>query len=165
MNNRTRSFIILLICISFLGLAGCGNRLKQGEAVVTVTGKIGNTNRGDSYILHQLDFATHSNTASYNDPWIKDNVTYKGLLLKDILEIVKAKPDATEMVFENTNGQTYTVSIGDAKGWDIMLARWANDQLLFQDNGYPSKLVFPEAAKEEYPAEMWAWWVNAIEIK
>ncbi len=132
---------------------------------MTVTGKIGNTNRGDSFILHQLDFATHSNTASYSDPWIKENITYKGILLKDILTIVKADPDATDMVFTNANGQTYTVSIGDAKGWDIMLARWANSQLLIQDNGYPSKLVFPESAKDEYGADKWAWWVNAIEIK
>ncbi len=133
--------------------------------MVTVTGKIENTNRGDSYILHQLDFATKATTASYSDPWIKDTIVYKGLLLKDILKIVKPDSGATEMVFKNTNGQTYTVSIGDAQSWDIMLARWANDQLLFQDNGYPSKLVFPEVAKEEYGADKWAWWVNAIEIK
>jgi DMSO/TMAO reductase YedYZ molybdopterin-dependent catalytic subunit len=161
--NHLIIFAIIITIIS-LGLPGCSKRPKQGEAVVTVTGKIGNTNRGDSYILHQLDFASNATAASYNDPWIKDTIVYKGLLLKDILEIVKPDSSATEMVFKNTNGQTYTVSIGDA-GWDIMLARWANDQLLFQDNGYPSKLVFPEAAKEEYPAEMWAWWVNAIEIK
>ena len=151
--------------IATLVLTGCGKRLKQGEAVVTVTGKIGETNKGDAYVLHQLDFDTHSVTAGYNDPWIKDTVTYKGLLLKDILSIVKASPEAKEMVFKNMNGQTYTISLGDAVGWEIMLARWANNQLLFQDNGYPSKLVFPEAAKEEYGADMWAWWVNAIEIK
>ncbi|NTW09646.1 MAG: molybdopterin-dependent oxidoreductase [Anaerolineaceae bacterium] len=157
-------FAIIFMILS-LGLAGCSKRPKQGEAVVTVTGKIGNTNRGDSYILHQLDFATNATTASYSDPWIKDTIVYKGLLLKDILKIVKPDSGATEMVFKNTNAQTYSVSIGDAQSWDIMLARWANDQLLFQDNGYPSKLVFPEAAKEEYPAEMWAWWVNSIEIR
>jgi hypothetical protein len=165
MKNRIQFFIVLVIAVTSLGLGGCGNRLKQGEAVVTITGKIGNTNRGKSYVLHQLDFTTHSNTASFNDPWIKDNVTFKGILLKDILDIVKPSSDATEMVFKNTLGQTYSVSIGDANGWDIMLARWANDKLLIQDNGYPSKLVFPEAAKDEYGADMWAWWVNEIEIK
>jgi len=112
-----------------------------------------------------LDFDQRSEAASYSDPWIKDSINYKGLLLKDILNIVKASPDAREMIFKNTNGQTYTISIGDVKGWNIMLARWAENELLFQENGYPSKLVFPEAAKDEYGADMWAWWVNAIEIK
>jgi DMSO/TMAO reductase YedYZ molybdopterin-dependent catalytic subunit len=164
--KRNYLFILAIIFIILsLGLVGCSKRPKQGEAVVTVTGKIGNTNRGDSYILHQLDFATNATTASYSDPWIKDTIAYKGLLLKDILKIIKPDSGATEMVFKNTNGQTFTISIGDARGWDIMLARWANDQLLFQDNGYPSKLVFPEAAKEEYGADMWAWWVNSIEIR
>jgi hypothetical protein len=147
-------FSILLIVI-----AGCGKRPKQGEAVVTVSGKIGETNKGDTYILHQLE------VASYSDPWIKDSINYKGLILKDILDIVKASPDAREMIFKNTNGQTYSISIGDVKGWNIMLARWAENELLFQENGYPSKLVFPEAAKDEYGADMWAWWVNEIEIK
>ena len=162
---RKSTRFLLVFTILLIILAGCGKRPKQGEAVVTVSGKIGETNKGDTYILHQLDFDQRSEAASYSDPWIKDSINYKGLLLKDILNIVKASPDAREMIFKNTNGQTYTISIGDVKGWNIMLARWAENELLFQENGYPSKLVFPEAAKDEYGADMWAWWVNAIEIK
>ena len=162
---RISTRILIVFFILLIILVGCGKRVKQGEAVVTVTGKIGETNKGDTYILHQLDFDQHSEAASYSDPWIKDSVNYKGLLLKDILEIVKADPDARDMIFKNTNGQTFTISIGDAKGWDIMLARWAENELLFQENGYPSKLVFPEGAKDEYGPEMWAWWVNSLEIK
>lgn len=155
----------ILILLFSLFLVGCGKIQNQGEAVVTVSGKIRVKNKGDTYVLHQRDFDTRSKSESYNDPWVKQTLRFKGLLLSDILDIVKPDPDARKMVFKTTNGQTYTVSIGDAGGWPIMLARWENDQILIQNNGYPSKLVFPDAAKDEYGADMWAWWVNAIEIK
>jgi hypothetical protein len=162
--NRNLRLLLMSVFIMVL-LAGCGKYLRQGEAVVTITGKITEKNKGDAYILHQLDFDTGSVVGAYNDPWIKDTVSYKGLLLKDILNLVKPSPGASKMVFTNTNGQTYSVNIGDTNNWDIMLARWEEKDKLVQATGYPSKLVFPDAAKNEYGPEMWGWWVNAIEIK
>jgi hypothetical protein len=163
LQNHWRVTIASLIFL--VVLASCGNFLRQGEAVVTVTGKITETNKGDSYVLHQLDFDNGSVVGAYNDPWIKDTISYKGLLLKDILNIVKPVPGAKEMIFKNVNGQTYSVSIGDASNWDIMLARWEEKDKLVQATGYPTKLVFPDSAKDEYGPEMWGWWINSIEIK
>ncbi len=48
-----------------------------------------------SYVLDQAAFDAKAVELTYNDPWMGDGLKYKGILLKDLIDLVKPAADAT----------------------------------------------------------------------
>ncbi len=156
-------YLMLVLVLIASVLASCAP--KPGDALVTVSGKITKTNSGDTYVLDQATFDSKSAESTYNDPWMGDGLKYKGLMLKDLLEMIKPADDATTITLIGTDGKGFDVAIADAQKYDIMLAHWVDGNLLTEENGGPVKIAYPDDAKGTYADEQWAWWIVKIEIK
>ena len=147
-------------------LVGCGGgNAEVGEALITVKGDIGKTNSGDNYILDQAAFDELSTELVYNDPWMGDGLAYKGILLKDLIDLVKPGDDVTIVSLVATDGKAFDIALADAEMYDIILAHWVDGNLLDEGNGGPVKVAYPDDAKATYPDENWAWWVVTVNFK
>ena len=160
-----RKNIIIVVALAILAtiLVSCSTPL--GDALVTATGDIKKTNSDDTYVLDQTAFDERSVELTYNDPWMGDGLKYKGILLKDLIELVKPGDDVTTVTLVCTDGNGYDIALADAEMYDIMLARWVDGELLDEGIGGPVKVAYPDDAKETYPDENWAWWVVEVEFK
>jgi hypothetical protein len=159
-------YIVVAIAVFATLLVGCGGGGGAvGTALVTVKGDIGKTNSGSTYVLDQAAFDSKSVELTYNDPWMGDGLKYKGILLKDLIDLVKPGGDVATVALICTDGKEYDVALADAKNYDIMLARWVDGNLLDESNGGPVKVAYPDDAKSIYPDENWAWWVVSVEFK
>jgi hypothetical protein len=156
-------YIVLAIVIFASLLSGCA--AKPGDALITVKGDIGKTNSGSNFVLDQAAFDANSVELTYNDPWMGDGLKYQGILLRDLIDMVKPGPDVTIVSLICTDGKAYDIAIADAQTYDIMLARWVDGNLLDESNGGPVKVAYPDDAKATYPDENWAWWVVSVDFK
>lgn len=161
---RKSIYIILALAIFATFLAGCGSSAPVGNALITVKGDIGKTNSDKTYVLDQAAFDEHSVELTYNDPWMGDGLKYKGILLKDLIDLVKPGKDVTTVTLVCTDGKSFDIAIADAEMYDIMLARWVDGTELDESNGGPVKVAYPDDAKETYPDENWAWWLVGVEF-
>lgn len=164
-----KSILILAsLMILVLVLTACSAKTTSevGTALITVSGKIENKNSGDTYVLDEAAFDANSVELSYNDPWMTDVKTYKGILLSKLIELVKPSADATVISLIATDGKGIDIPIADAENYDIMLAHWSDGStLLDESTGGPVKVAFPDDAKSTYADENWMWWLVKVEVK
>lgn len=159
-------FILVAVAMFATLLVGCGAKdAPVGDALITVTGKIGKTNSGNNYVLDQAAFDANSVEMIYNDPWMGDGLKYKGILLKDLIALVKPASDVTTVSLIATDGKAFDIALADAKQYNIILARWVDGALLTEANGGPVKVAYSDDAKATYPDEQWAWWVVSVKFK
>jgi hypothetical protein len=158
-------YFVMAIAIFATLLVGCGGGAEVGDALITVKGDIGKTNSGDNYVLDQAAFDELSVELTYNDPWMGDGLKYKGILLKDLIDLVKPGNDVTIVSLVCTDGKAYDIALADAEAYDIILAHWVDGTLLDEGNGGPVKVAYSDDARATYPDENWAWWVVAVEFK
>jgi hypothetical protein len=156
-------YIVLAIVIFATLLASCA--AKPGASLITVKGDIGKTNSGNTYILDQAAFDSKSVELTYNDPWMGDGLKYKGILLKDLIALVKPGSAVTTVSLIATDGKAFDIALADAQNFNIMLPRWVDGVLLDESNGGPVKVAYSDDAKAVYPDDNWAWWVVEVEFK
>jgi len=158
-------YVVLAIALFATLLVGCGGGGTVGDALITVKGDIGKTNSGETYVLDQAAFDELSVEMTYNDPWMGDGLAYKGILLKDLVDLVKPGDDVTIVSLIATDGKAFDIALADAEMYDIILAHWVDGTLLDEGNGGPVKVAYPDDAKGTYPDENWAWWVVTVDFK
>jgi hypothetical protein len=181
-----RSFIVLIA----LFLAACGQQtpsiyevvsegtLKSGEGipapagevVLTVDGNISQTNVGDTL---QLDVATLESIGviqyDVNDPFVKEKITYSGVLLSELLKAAGADAGATTLTLRALDDYSTDMNIADATKWPILLATRANGSYMPIDKNGPIISVFPfddfpELDHLTYDA-LWVWSLHEITVK
>lgn len=115
-----------------------------GEVILTVTGKIGAKNSGDALLL-DMNTLEQFGLVQYvlNDPWLKEKVTYKGVLMSDFLEIIQADPGAESVHFVALDNYEVEISLREIRKWPVLLATQANGKYMtVQENG-PTRIIFP----------------------
>ena len=157
-------YVVLALAIFASFLVGCSSNVELGEALITVSGDIGKTNSDKSYVLDQAAFDEKSVELTYNDPWMGDGLAYKGILLKDLIELVKPGDDVTTVTLVCTDGKGFEIAIEDAEMYDIMLVRWVGGELADEGIGGPVKVAYSDDAKAIYADENWAWWIVGVEF-
>jgi hypothetical protein len=167
-----KKFSLILVVMLLLGLTltACGGGSTSetapvGEALVTVSGMIQNTNSGDTYVLDEAAFDATSVEEVYNDPWMGDGLTYKGILLSDLITLINPTAEATTISLVAVDGMSLDIPISDANQYHIMLAHWVDGEMLANDTGGPVKVAFPDDASGTYTDEQWMWWITTIEVK
>ncbi len=165
-----KKILFVVLAAAMLGtlLVGCAGQsgaapTTSGPTLITVKGKIA----AGTYLLDQAAFDKNAKEGPYFDPWTgkagKD-VTFKGIMLKDLITLVKPASDAKTVSMIATDGKAFDVSLADAQNFNIMLARWIDGTPLEEKTGGPVKLAYPKEATQ-YTPEQWAWWVVSVEFK
>jgi len=162
-------FVLVAVSMVVVLIASCAPKGPSGPSLVNVGGKITVKNSGSNYVLDQAVFDSKSVEMTYNDPWMGDGLKYKGILLRDLISLVKPTSDAATIALIATDGKEFDISIADAQKYDIMLARWVDGNPLDESNGGPVKVAYPDNAKTAnggpYADEQWAWWVVTVTFK
>ena len=141
-----------------------------GEVVLTVDGKISQTNVGNAL---QFDMATLEKIGvvqyDVDDPFVKENITYSGVLVSELLKVVGAAPDATTLTLLALDDYSTDMKISDAEKWPVLVATQANGAYMPVDKNGPLISVFPfndfpELDHLTYDA-LWVWSLAGITVK
>ncbi|MEA3351447.1 MAG: hypothetical protein U9Q82_12555 [Chloroflexota bacterium] len=162
---RKSIFILISLLVLTGMLVACSSEGEVGEAALTVTGDIGKTNSGDNYVFDEARFEEHSIDMVVDDVWMGDGLNYRGILLSDLIDIVKPGSDATTIKVIAVDGKSVEVAIEDAKSMDILMVHYLDGDILIEDSGGPVKIAFGADAQEVYPDESWMWWVTELKFK
>jgi len=162
---RKSIFILISVMILATMLAGCAQEAEVGDAIMTVSGDIGNTNSGDKYVFDEARFEEHSVDLVIDDVWMGEGQQYRGILLSSVIEIVKPGSDVTTISVIAVDGKSAEVAIEDAMNMDILMVHYLDGTILGEDIGGPLKIAFGAEAQEVYPDDSWMWWVAELKFK
>lgn len=183
---RIISSVVLSIVV--LVLAGCGATVTYetislptlqpgntvptptGEVVLTIEGKISQKNAGDTL---QFDMATLESigVVQYyvDDPFVKKNILYSGVLLSQLLKVAGVSPDATALTIWALDDYSTDMKISDANKWPVLVATRADGAYMPIDKNGPLISVFPF---NDFPEidhltydNQWIWALAKITVK
>ncbi len=86
-------------------------------------------------------------------------ILWEGILLKDIFNDTKIKPEANTVIFYAEDGYTSSLPLDYIIKNDIMIAYKMNDIVLPPEKGYPFQLV-----AEDKWGYKWVKWIKKIEL-
>ncbi len=140
------------------------------DVVLTVDGKISQTNSGDSL---QFDMPTLESIGvvqyKVDDPFVKKNILYSGVLLSQVLKVAGADPNATTLTLTALDDYSTDMKISDANQWPVLVATQADGSYMPIDKNGPLISVwpfndFPEIDHVTYDA-LWVWSLSKITVK
>jgi len=113
-----------------------------GRTVLTVSGQIGQTNKGKDAVFDMAMLeALPQHSFTTRTPWYDRPVKFTGPLLSDLLAAVKAK--GTTIHASAINDYTIRIPVADAKAHGVIVARLLDDQpMAVRDKG-PLFVVYP----------------------
>jgi len=160
-------FLLVVLSLLVVALPACAKKppVPKGDVVLTVKGNIKVTNVGDEYQFDLDMVKKEGKDLKTNDPWMQTEITYTGLPLSRLVELVKPGDGATTLKLAAADGYAVEVKIADCKGSDIMLAYAADGEDLTSDMGGPLKMAFANSLSDTYPPESWAWMVVEVTVE
>ena len=140
------------------------------EVILTVSGDIATHNVAETL---QFDMATLESLplAQYtvHDPWLNEDITYKGILLSDFVTVLAVGDGATALHITALDNYEVDISLADIETWPILLATQSNGDYMTVENGGPVRVAFPYHAYEEIDPvthdDLWIWNIVTIEVQ
>jgi hypothetical protein len=140
-----------------------------GDTILTVSGKIGAANDGDKIVM---DLATLESAGlvdyKVTDPFDNVDVTFRGVLMTDLLTLWKADPNATTLVMTALNDYSVDIPMSDFKQYPVIFALQQDGKYMPVATRGPAMLVYPynhfQFDKEKYN-DRWIWQLKSIEVK
>lgn len=114
----------------------------KGRIILTVTGKIGNTNVGDKAEFdREMLRSMETQTLSVTTGWTDGTQLFGGVPMRDLMAAVGAQGKKVEAIA--LNDYTYTIDIEDFSRYPVILATTLNGKVLrIRDKG-PLWIVYP----------------------
>lgn len=139
----------------------------NGPVILTVGGMIGECNHGSTvrFDLNMLE-ALPARDITTTNPWDPGVVTYRGVLLRDLMKYVKAEGKTASV--EALNDYHADITMKEMKKHDVILAyRRGGKTIAVRDKG-PLFVVFPSLGKKETSLDrrygQSVWQVHRIDI-
>ncbi|HSH05210.1 MAG TPA: molybdopterin-dependent oxidoreductase [Anaerolineae bacterium] len=154
------------------GEIGAGDEvpMSTGEPVLTVSGDIGSTNEADLLVL-DMETLEKMRLVSYTlvDPFLETEVTYSGVLMSDLVEMLEIGDGATMIHMTALDDYAVDISLADIEKWPIMLATKVDGEYLDIEAGGPIRIIYPYHVSDELdPVEynpLWIWQIETMEVK
>jgi hypothetical protein len=163
--------ISLIVCLIALapGTSGAGSLSSPtGSVVLTVTGRITNTNAGKTaeFDMAMLE-ALPGRTAKVSTPWAEGVNSFQGPLTRAVLEAVGAQ--GTKLKVTALNDYSAEVPAEDFIKFDVILALKKNDAYLPVRNQGPIFVIYPFDTNPSLYNEVYfgrsVWQVKSIEVQ
>lgn len=115
-----------------------------GEVILTVTGKIGIKNDGDALRL-DMETLEKFGVVEYplNDPWLKEKMTYQGVLMSDFLKMIQADSSAEIVHIVALDNYEIDLAVQELNKWPVLLATRANGKYMDVSENGPTRIIFP----------------------
>ncbi len=173
MHPRTKKFSTVLTLLLGLVLApmaanGGGLAAPTGEVILSVSGKIANTNSGDRALFdRQMLEALGIDDLTVETAWTDGRPTFSGVLGKKILDAVAA--DGSLIVARAINDYKVEIPLAEMRKYPILFALKQDGRYMrVRDKGpiwiiYPRE-TYPELDTEQYK-HRWIWQLESIHIE
>lgn len=183
--HSTRTYLVALVAVTAL-LAACGQpAISQHEAVTSADGLAAGDSipePGSEPILTIKGAITESNSANgveldvetlaempmtevdVYEPFIKEDRTFTGVMLDDLLEIVGIESRAGSIFMQALDDYSMELSIADASGASAMVAIEEEGKPIKVRHGGPARIVFLTDGKIAANTDMWIWSVNRMKV-
>ena len=139
-----------------------------GPVVLTVSGDIASSNADgvvdfDMNTLEQLGLVGYA----VEDPWLHQTVTYSGILLSDLLEVVNASDTMTEVFAVALDGYSVPIPVKEFEDWPVLIATQANGSYMSIENSGPTRIIFPydNHSNITEARNMSVWNLESIEVR
>jgi len=148
-------------------LPGHAVPVPAGKPLLTLSGKVSAANQGrvvafDRAGLDQLSLLQ----VQVFEPWVKQDVAFRGVWLQDLLEVAGAAAGVTTLHITALDDYTVDLAAADVRAGGILLATSAGDgSELPVDKGGPTRIIFLNGVKSGANAEQWIWSVKTIDLR
>ena len=139
------------------------------DVVLTVTGKIGAANSGESI---EMDMPTIESVGlvdfSVHDPFDDKDVTFEGVLMSDLLALWKVADDATNLEMIALNDYVVNVPISDIRSYPVLFAIKTDGEYMPVSTRGPAMLVYPYGHfdfDEQIYNDRWIWQIKSINVQ
>lgn len=150
------------------GVASWALEPPHGPVVLQVFGQIEAHNQGKSAALDMKTLqALPQKSFTTQTPWEQKPVSFSGPLLRDVLQLVKAKGQHIRAVA--LNDYRVKLPVSDARDHDVIVALQMNGQPIPVRTKGPLFIVYPFDAKKELQHKTYyersIWQLKAIELE
>ncbi|MFZ4815141.1 MAG: molybdopterin-dependent oxidoreductase [Phototrophicaceae bacterium] len=149
--------------------AGDAIPLPENEVILTVTGKIGTTNSGDT-VEFDINTLESLGQIEYDvlDPFSEEVTVYRGVPMSAFLAALQLPDDATVLSVTALDDYSIEIPIADLVNRPVILALRQNGEYLSIVNRGPSRLIFPYD-DFEYDTDVfynyWIWQIATMEVR
>ena len=183
--HSTRTYLVALVAVTAL-LAACGQpATSQHDAVtsadglaagvsipepgskpvLTIKGAITESNSANGVELDVETLAEMPSTqADVYEPFVKEDVSFTGVLLDDLLEIVGMESGSGSIFMQALDDYSMELSIADFSEAGAMVAIEEDGKPIKIRHGGPARIVFLTDGKIAANTDMWIWSVNRMKV-
>lgn len=140
----------------------------ERDVILRISGKINNANQGAEILMDRPTLESVGLVEySVKDPFEKEERTFTGVLMKDLLELWQVSPDASTLNVVALNDFQIDVPIDLVRDYPVMLALKQDGEYMDEAYRGPTMLVFPygyykfKAGTDSY----WAWQIATITVE
>lgn len=149
--------------------AGLSIPLPSDEPILTVTGLIGTTNIDDKIVMdrttiEQVGLVEYATT----DPTEKKVITFRGVLMRDLLDLWQVPESAETMQLTALNDYQVELPIAELRNYPILFALMADGQYMERNYRGPAMIVYPIDQydfQDTRIAKKWIWQIEEIEVR
>lgn len=141
----------------------------DGEVLFTISGLIGAPNVNDR-IEMDMDVVESVGMVDYSvmDPFVDQQITYRGPLMSDLMAVWQVSPQATVANMVALNDYTVHVPMDILRNYPVVFAVQANGEYMSIEDRGPAMLVLPyDDYTFDRPASdaYWIWQIKSIEFE
>jgi hypothetical protein len=140
----------------------------RGDVVLLISGDISVTNVDDT-LAFDIDTLEKLRLIRYqvSDPWLKEEVTYTGVLLSDLLAVAGSSDTVIEVRALALDGYAAPISVSEMESWPVLLATRSNGVHMTIENSGPTRIIFPYDLHNDVAAarNMSVWNLERLEVK
>jgi hypothetical protein len=141
----------------------------QTATILTVTGKIGAPNAANQIVM-DLETTEAVGQVEYTitDPFENRKIVYRGVLMRDLLDLWKVDQTATTLHIVALNDYNIDLPIAELREYPVLLAFQADGQYMQPDYHGPSMVIYPLDAYQLDPVatlKKLIWQVKTIDVQ
>lgn len=137
------------------------------KPVLTLTGRVTADNRGRAVQFDRagLERLRVVKVRAY-EPWVKQQLDFRGVWLADVLEIAGAEPGWTSLRIVALDDYQVDVDAADVRGGGILLATADGEgRDVPVAKGGPTRLVYVGRIAAAVNADQWIWSLKTIDVR
>ena len=139
----------------------------QGDAVLTITGRIAGTNGAGALTLDQAQLDRLGLLAvSVEDPWAKKRIDVQGVWLRDLVGLARPDAGATSLRFTALDDYQIDLTLAEIRAEPVFLAtRTGAGGALPVEDGGPTRVVFTDDVAGRFSPDQGIWNIETIEVR
>jgi hypothetical protein len=139
------------------------------DIMLTVSGKISHPNQGDAIVMDRATIERLGEVEyTVDDPFLEQTVTYRGVLLGDLLKVWGVTTDAQQMHLVALNDYEVVVPIEDYELMPVLFAMQVNGDYMPISTRGPAMLVYPYNhfdLDHTLYNNYWIWQIKSVDVR